>query len=235
MAHDPEGHVKPTGKRRGLPVSIAVLRCIASVYLFVFKRFRVLDASHIPDSGALILVANHTTAFDPVCLQVASKHRLIRFMQARELYNARPLHYLFKWLNVIPVNRTGHDTASIRAALRTLLDGGCLGIYPEGKISEDGNLHEGHKGVALLALLSNATVVPAYLHGARPFCGMIRNFLQFDRVTLYFGPPIRFDDLAGRHRDQEALDMALQRIMHAIQELHDRSAPASVPSFFPHK
>ena len=220
----PDAELCPNG--RDHPRRIAVLRRIARVHLAIFKRFQVINADCIPASGPVILVSNHITAYDPVCLQVACTHRLIRFMQAREYYESMPMHILYKWLDVIPVNRNGNDTAGIRAALRTLSNGGCLGIYPEGKMSDDGELQDGHKGVALLALMSSAPVVPAYLHGTRPFRGMILDFLQFNRVTLYFGEPIRFDDRAGSHRDREVLDRALQRIMDGIVALRDRHATA---------
>lgn len=212
---------------RELPPFIAFLRCIAKAYLVTFKRFRSFDAGYVPQIGPVILVANHATAYDPVCLQVACKRRLIRFMQAREYYEKRPIHYFYKMLKVIPVNRNGNDTAGIRTALRALSDGGCLGIYPEGKISETGELRQGHKGVVLLAIMSRATVIPSYLHSTRPYRGMVRDFFLINRVTLCFGPPVPLDDLAGRHRDHAALDMGLKRIMGAIQALHDRYATAS--------
>jgi len=231
MVDSPGGDARPTAKRQGLPLSVAVLRWIAGAYLFLFKRFNIIDAGNVPVLGSVILVANHTTAYDPVCLQVACRHRLVRFMQAREYYEKRPLHFLFKWLQIIPVNRTGNDTASIRTALRALSNGGCLGIFPEGRISDDGRLHEARKGVALLALMSNATIVPAYFHGTRPFCGMLRDFLQFNRVTLYFGQPIRFDDLASPRPSHDVLDLALKRTMDGILVLRDRhgSASSSLP------
>jgi 1-acyl-sn-glycerol-3-phosphate acyltransferase len=208
---------------RPLPLLIAVLRRLAVVYLAVFKDFRVIGVDNIPDSGPLILVANHTAVYDPVCLQVGCKTRLIRFMEAREYYDVWPLQIIYRVLQVIPVNRTGNDTAGIREAARELSNKGCIGIFPEGRISEDGQLHEARKGVALLALMSNAIVVPAYFQGTRPFSGMIRDFLQFNHVTLHFGPPIHFDDLAGQHRNKAIRDIALKRIMDAIATLQAQS------------
>jgi 1-acyl-sn-glycerol-3-phosphate acyltransferase len=72
--------------------------------------------------------------------------------------------------------------------------------------------------------MTNAVVVPAYIQGTRPFSGMMKDFLQFNQVTLQFGPPIRFDDLAGRHGNRDARDIALQRIMDAIIALQNQSA-----------
>jgi 1-acyl-sn-glycerol-3-phosphate acyltransferase len=135
------------------------------------------------------------------------------------------MQYLYRALRVIPVNRTGNDVASIRTALRELSVNGCIGIFPEGRISDDGQLHEARKGVALLALMSNAPVVPAYFRGTRPYSGMIRDFLRFNHVTLYFGPPIRFDDLHGQHRDKNVREIALKRIMDGILGLSHESTP----------
>jgi 1-acyl-sn-glycerol-3-phosphate acyltransferase len=204
---------------------VALLRKLGVVYLAFFKKFRSLNSDYVPGSGPVILVANHTAVYDPVCLQVACKHRFIRFLEAREYYDQVPLTMIYRALQVIPVNRTGNDTAGIRTAVRELSNNGCIGIFPEGRISDDCQVHEGRQGVALLALMTNAVVVPAYIQGTRPFSGMMKDFLQFNQVTLRFGPPIRFDDLAGRHGDRNARDIALQRIMDAIIALQNQSAP----------
>jgi 1-acyl-sn-glycerol-3-phosphate acyltransferase len=208
-------------RRPGIPLPVSFLRQLAAIYLAIFKRLRVIDARYIPNEGPLILVANHTTSYDPICLQAACKNRLIRWMQAREFYEKKPLLFLYRLLKVIPVNRTGNDTASVRTALRALTEGGCIGIFPEGRMSEDGGLTEPRKGVALLALMANAAVVPAYISGTHSYRGILRDLFQFNRVTLRFGPPIRFDDLAGRARDPAARDIALERIVQGIMSLRE--------------
>jgi len=227
MVTSPGREASPSSNGRDLPASINLLRYVAKVYLALFKRFRIVGASQIPATGPVILVANHTAAYDPVCLQVACHRRLVRFMQAREYYEQRPVFYMLRWLQVIPVNRTGNDTASVRTAMRALQANGCIGIFPEGKISTDGEIHEARKGVALLALMTNATVVPAYLRGTRHFRSMARDFLHFNHVTLYFGTPIRFVDLAGQQRTPQLLDAALQRIMAGVIALRDEQGPDS--------
>jgi 1-acyl-sn-glycerol-3-phosphate acyltransferase len=214
-------------------LNVSLLRWIAVGYLYISKRFSIEHAERLPTTGPVIVVCNHVKAFDPVCLQVASRLRLIRFMQAREYYQLWPVHRLLRMLQVIPVNRTGNDTASVRTALRVLADGGCLGIFPEGKISEDGALHEAHKGVGLLALASKATVIPAYVHSSHPHGGMLQDFLQFNQVRLSFGEPVRLEDLRGRHREETAREAATQRIMDAIIAVRDSSkavAGVAVPA-----
>ncbi len=82
-------------------------------------------------------------------------------------------------------------------------------------------MNEGRQGVALLALMSKATVVPAYIQGTEPFQGMVKDFKTRNKVTLWFGRPIRFDDLGGK-RDDGARELATKRIMDAITGLRER-------------
>ena len=206
---------------KGLSVPVAISRRFVSAYLSLFKKFDWGNAARIPPTGPVIFVANHTTAYDPLVMQAASKHRHIQFMMAKEYYSMKPFVYLYRALGVIPVNRTGNDTASIRAALRVLKDGGCIGMYPEGKISIDGRMNEGRPGVALLALMSGATVVPAYIRGTNVHAGMVQDFLKRSKVTIFFGRPLRFEDLKDLERD-EAREIANKRIMDAIIALRDR-------------
>ncbi len=69
--------------------------------------------------------------------------------------------------------------------------------------------------------MSKATVVPAYIQGTEAYQGMVKDFLRLNKVTLYFGRPIRFDDLGGS-RDEGAREIATRRIMDAILALRDR-------------
>ena len=209
-------------RRTTLPLPVAIMRRIASAYLSFWHGMERGNACRVPTSGAVIFVSNHTSSLDPLVLQTASRRRLIRFMMAKEYYLAKPFYYLYKMLNVIPVNRTGNDTASIRAALRTLKDGDCLGMFPEGKISMSGRLIESRQGVALLALSSGATVVPAYIRGGHSYDNLADDFKKRSRITIFCGAPMRFDDLAGKERDEAARDEVTRRIIGAIAALRDK-------------
>ncbi len=208
--------------RSPLALPVALMRRFCSGYLGLWHRFERGNACRIPVSGPVLFVANHTSALDPLVMQASSRRRLIHFMMAREYYQKWPFRYLYKALGVIPVNRTGNDTASIRAALRALKDGGVIGMFPEGKISLDGRLQETRAGVAMLALMSGATVVPAYIRGTRTHSGMVEDFKKRGRITLFFGTPLTFTDLEGRSRDPEARETAARRIIGAIVALRDR-------------
>lgn len=220
-------------RRRPLGLSIpgSIVLRLARGYLGLWQRYQRVGPCRVPGgtagAGAVIVVANHTSGLDPVILQASSPRRIIHFMMAREYYEKWPLSLIYKAFGAIPVNRTGNDIAAVRLALRALQEGKVLGLFPEGKISMDGSLQEGRPGVAAIALMSGATVVPACITGTRRHQGMLSDFMGRARVRIKYGKPLRANDLvpgAGATtknvvRDEATLRAVTERIMGAIREL----------------
>ena len=103
-------------RRQPLPLGVAIARRIVMVQLAVFKRFSTGNAGRIPVTGPVIVVSNHTTPFDPLCLQAASKQRVIRFMMAREYYENKALGWFFPFDARYP--RQSHGGTTRRAFAR---------------------------------------------------------------------------------------------------------------------
>lgn len=107
------------------------------------------------------------------------------------------------------------------AALTTaadLLDGGELvGIYPEGTRSRDGLLHRGHSGVAHLAMMTGAPIIPVGLLGTervQPIGSVVPRPFQ-GRITIRFGERIDPADYrfgGNRQRRQQMLDDVMASI-----------------------
>lgn len=67
--------------------------------------------------------------------------------------------------------------------------GGSLCIFPEGKRTRDGNIHEGKGGVGYLFVRTHTPIVPVYIRGAFDL-GFKNFFLRKNKVDIYFGHPI---------------------------------------------
>jgi 1-acyl-sn-glycerol-3-phosphate acyltransferase len=137
-------------------------------------------------------------------------------MMAAEYFDIRPLAPIFRTLGVIPVQRSGRDSASLRAALRTLEAGGILGVFPEGRIETSHDLLPFQTGVALMAIKANVPVYPAYLDGTQRNKEMLPAFLTPNHAILRFGPPVQFDRSST---SRDALDAATDRLRQAILAL----------------
>jgi 1-acyl-sn-glycerol-3-phosphate acyltransferase len=106
-----------------------------------------------------------------------------------------------------------------------LARGGAITMYCEGGRSRSGKLAaQAKRGIGRLALESGAPIVPIAIHGS----SRIRNWrrLQFPKVTIQYGEPIRWERVAGSTREQQqaVADEVLAEIkrLYAGLEEHGR-------------
>ncbi len=172
---------------------------------------------HVPRRGPAIVVSNHISYLDAIILGSASP-RPLHFMVLRWMYDLFLLRWFYWGMGTVPVKTEGHDRKGIKQALRVLGAGRVLGIFPEGSRSADGSVGEPRLGAAMIAALSGAIVVPAFIDGARDSLPVGSGFPAPARVHVRFGPPLRFSR-AGQQPDRDALREFAQAMADAIRRL----------------
>jgi 1-acyl-sn-glycerol-3-phosphate acyltransferase len=202
----------------GLPehrTAVHVMQAFNRFFTRAYHHIDVITPCRLPKRGRAIVVCNHTSGLDPNLIQSCCK-RLIIWMMAKEYGDVPIVGPLTKILGVIPVARDGRDSAPARAALRALENGLVLGILPEAKNDTTRELLPFQTGVALLAMKTDAPIVPAYLDGTQRGHEMLSAFFRPQRATLAFGEPIRLGRSNGSRPD---LDTATDSIRNAILSL----------------
>jgi len=112
------------------------------------------------------------------------------------------MQWIYTHGGVFPVRRGHHDDDAFITAKSVLAREGCVAMYCEGGRSRTGRLSEQPKrGIGRLVLETGATVVPVAIHGS----SHVRNWkrLQFPKVTIQYGDPLRWDKLENPTRDQQ--------------------------------
>ena len=169
-----------------------VLRSTIRPFYRLLTPVRVSGEENLPRSGPVIVAANHISFYDTVALML-SVPRKTYFVGKAEYMDSWKTRYLFPALGLIPIDRAASRRAmdSLAVAANTLSQGNVLGIYPEGTRSRDGLLHKGHTGVAQLALMTGAKIIPVGLVGTdriQPIGSRVPR--PFRRGELRFGMPI---------------------------------------------
>ena len=108
-------------------------------------------------------------------------------------------------------------------ALRVLQEQGALLVFPEGTRGEEGVLRAPKAGAGMLAVLSGAAVVPVYIAGSGQAWPRGRWLPRPCRITVFFGPPLRFERHGGNSR-KENYEAASAEMMSAIARLRDTAA-----------
>jgi 1-acyl-sn-glycerol-3-phosphate acyltransferase len=197
----------------------AVCKLIAVFLMRLLFRVEARGVEHIPPAGPLLLVANHSSLLDPPIVGGMCPRRLT-FLAKAELFRIPGFGSLIRGLGAHPLRREGADPSALRTAQRVLAEGKAVLVFPEGTRGEEGVLREPKPGAALLAVLSGATVVPAYVRGSGRAWPRGQRLPRPAKVVVTFGPPLRFQRVSGADRKAQ-YEAASRQMMAAIAALRD--------------
>jgi 1-acyl-sn-glycerol-3-phosphate acyltransferase len=173
---------------------------------------------NIPKKGPAILASNHLSFLDHAMVALGTP-RQIHFISKSQHFDDPLRRYFFTALGVIPLKRGEGDKEAFERSVQVLKEGKLFCIYPEGTRSLDGKLHRGHSGVARLAAITKAPVVPAAMIGT--FEAMPKGAARprLVPVTVKYGKPVDLSAYHGKQDDRAAMREATDKVMHAIAEL----------------
>jgi 1-acyl-sn-glycerol-3-phosphate acyltransferase len=136
---------------------------------------------------------------------------------------------MIRGLNAYPVRRGTGAAGAMRAALAVLQGGGAVLVFPEGSRGPEGMLRPGQPGAGMLAVLSGAPVVPVYIRGSGRALPRGTWLPRPAKVTVTFGPALRFGGPNGSGPRKASYQAASQSMMAAIARLKEAGAvgPAS--------
>lgn len=193
-----------------------LLVVVAIILKPFFLRLRIEGDEHIPLTGGCVIASNHTISPDYVVIGYASPRQVYYMAKAEIFYANRLVTTLLALAGAFPVNRGKGDSDAIAQAVRMVQRGFVVGMFPEGTRSRTGELQRGKTGVARIAMMSGAVIVPAAVIDAEP---MLRDWLKFKRrplVTMRFGPPV---EPTGDPANPADVQRLTSRMMLAIAEL----------------
>ncbi|HEY1978195.1 MAG TPA: lysophospholipid acyltransferase family protein [Candidatus Baltobacteraceae bacterium] len=178
------------------------------VFMRLLWRARATGTENVPRTGPLIVACNHRSYLDPPGMGCFCPRR-ISYMAKKELFDIPILGPAIRAVGAYPVDRQGSARAAIKRSLEVLQDGGAVGIFPEGTRNRDGSVQP-QTGVALLASLAGAPVVPAHIAGSD-------RAMKFAQIKVVFGPPLSLP--AGRKATHDDLAKFTADVMSAISAL----------------
>lgn len=170
----------------------------------------------IPRQGPFIIAMNHVNFLEVPVIQTEMYPRLMRGMVKQETWKNPVMRFLLNTYRAIPVFRGEANLAAFREAADTLKGGGFICIAPEGTRSGDGVLREGKPGLAHLALMTGAPILPVVHYGGEQFW---RNFkrLRRTRFMLKAGRPFRL--VAEGKTTAVIREEMIREVMYQMAEL----------------
>lgn len=171
------------------------------IWLLGHSMYRVehKGLASIPDEGAALLVCNHVSFVDALLIGGAVR-RPIRFVMYYKIYNLPVLNFIFRTAGTIPIAGRGEEEVIYEQAFERIAEylaaGELVCIFPEGRLTTDGQINEFKAGVTRILERSPVPVIPMALQGLwgsffsrDPNKGVFRRL--WSRVTLVAGTPMQ--------------------------------------------
>ena len=195
---------------------------LAKILGFLFN-IRVIGRDNEPEDGGFMVCANHVSATDPIVLAYAFKKHQIRFMAKKELFKVPIVGQLVKMLGAFPVDRGASDVGAIKKSVKMLVDGECMGIFPQGHRypSTDPRNTPTKNGAALIAARANADIVPVYIARKN------NKHKLFRRTWVIIGTPMKLEEIEGYSDEEKNYSLVTAEIFDRICTIGENFSPES--------
>ena len=183
-----------------------LLRFLAWLLVHFIYRLERHGIENIPQRGPALLICNHVSFADAIVLS-ASCPRPIRFIMESSIFRIPVLSTIFRGMKAIPVAPAREDAEVYERAFQTvaaeLRDDNLVCIFPEGRLTHDGEIGEFRAGMLRILKETPVVVVPMAVSGlwdsmfSRKYPAVWqrwpRRFLA--KITLKVGAPIPAEEV----------------------------------------
>jgi 1-acyl-sn-glycerol-3-phosphate acyltransferase len=195
--------------------SIAAL--LLRAWMRAYHRLRIDGRENLPASGSYVLVCNHTSHLDTLCLLSA-----VALKRIHHCFPAAAADYFFTSLprsavsavliNALPFDRKAGGAQSLAVCAALLQErGNILVLFPEGTRTTTGAIGRFRSGIGRLAAGHDLDIVPCYLDGGMRAWPKGKLLPRPGRLHLRIGPARNFGHLDSSPESVKAVCADLQR------------------------
>lgn len=145
-----------------------LMRFIAWLLIHTVHRVKGVNTERLPEEGAAVLVCNHVSYMDAIVIMAYSP-RPIRFVMDHRIFQIPFLSWVFRTAKAIPIAPAKEDPWTMEKSYidiaKALHDGELVCIFPEGKLTANGDMNEFKGGIMKILERSPVPVFPMALRG----------------------------------------------------------------------
>jgi hypothetical protein len=145
-----------------------IMRFMVWLVINLLYRIRVKGSENIPDEGPCVLVCNHVSFIDALIIAACCR-RPVRFVMDHRIFKTPLLSFIFRTAKAIPIASAKEDPELMERAFDQIADyleqGEVVCIFPEGKITHDGQMNPFRPGIERIVKRTPVPVIPMALSG----------------------------------------------------------------------
>jgi 1-acyl-sn-glycerol-3-phosphate acyltransferase len=145
-----------------------LMRFVAWIIINTLYRIRTTGQENIPEKGPALIICNHVSFVDGLVIGGSIK-RPVRFVMWYKIFEIPFINFLFKNAKAIPIASAREDAELLDKAFETideeLADGNIVCLFPEGAITQDGEIQAFRPGIEKIIERRPVPVVPIGISG----------------------------------------------------------------------
>jgi len=178
-----------------------LMRFLVWLLVHTVYRMRTRGMENLPEEGAAVLVSNHVSFVDALVIAAACR-RPIRFVMDHNYFHLPVLNFFCRTVRAIPIASRKEDPKVVEQAFdavaHALEEGSLVCIFPEGRLTPNGDLGPFRPGIERVVARTPVPVVPMALRGLwgsffsrKDGRAMSRPFRRFwSRIECVCGEPV---------------------------------------------
>lgn len=181
---------------------------------------RVHNAERLRNARGAVVIANHVSWFDIPPL--ASVVPWCSFVAKAELRKVPLFGFAAECAGIVFIDRDNRKSAfeSYEVAAKEVQRGRAIVVCPEGTRGRDYHLRPFKKGPFVLAIASQAPIVPAIVYGAREVMPKGSFWIRSGVVDLHFLEPVPTSGCGYDHRN-ELMTIVWNRMADTLRDQYD--------------
>jgi 1-acyl-sn-glycerol-3-phosphate acyltransferase len=179
-----------------------LMRFIIWMLVHSVYRLEKSGVERIPEEGPAVIVCNHVSFVDALVIAAACP-RPIRFVMDHHIFKLPVISFVFRTGRAIPIAPAKEDPAMMERAFaevaKALREGDLVAIFPEGRITDTGELYPFRPGIRRILDATSVPVIPMALRGLwgsffsrKDGAAMSKpsRLVPFRRIGLAVGAPV---------------------------------------------
>ena len=196
---------------------VAIITCIPFQFcLFTRKTYYEDGARRRPwKEGGALIISNHFNFLDYLMNMFVVLPRKLNVVAGEDPFKSRLLTFGMRFFGVIKADRVTKNMRFMDVCADVIRRGQLVQIFPEGRNTPDGKIHEFKKSYIVIAHRANCPIIPIVTDGRYSF---------FKRARIIVGREIHLSDYItseGRTPTREELDTVNDIIFRHVLELRE--------------
>ena len=208
------------------------IRSIAALllrgWMRVYHRLSIDGRDNLPVTGSYVLVCNHTSHLDTLCMlssvPIKRIHRTFPAAAADYFFSTLPRSAISAVLiNALPFDRTVKGAQSLTVCSKLLAnEGNVLIIFPEGTRTTSGEMGRFRSGIGRLVVGTDLPVVPCHLAGGRKAWPKGKAIPRPSSLHLRIGVPRQYEHFEKSSESVKQICQELEQDVAALgRNTHD--------------